>query len=119
MFAVKDSILMAVNMFIQQQAEDALSQGMEKLHQILAETVAARLLGDENYYQQIGAAIEKLDALVRFVGQADHLRQETLQQISRILTTRQAARGLLALGTYFQRLRDLSSRWSSHPRESA
>ncbi|KAL0381589.1 UNVERIFIED_CONTAM: Transcription factor TGA4 [Sesamum angustifolium] len=102
-----------------QQAEDALSQGMEKLHQILAETVAARLLGDENYYQQIGAAIEKLDALVRFVGQADHLRQETLQQISRILTTRQAARGLLALGTYFQRLRDLSSRWSSHPRESA
>ncbi|XP_011097616.1 TGACG-sequence-specific DNA-binding protein TGA-1A isoform X3 [Sesamum indicum] len=101
-----------------QQAEDALSQGMEKLHQIIAETIAARLLGDENYYQQIGAAYEKLDALVRFVGQADHLRQETLQQISRILTTRQAARGLLALGMYFQRLRDLSSHWSSHPRES-
>ncbi|KAM7279498.1 hypothetical protein ACFE04_006632 [Oxalis oulophora] len=35
---------------------------------------------------------------------ADHLRQGTLQQMSRILTTPQAARGLLALGQYFQRL---------------
>ncbi|KAM7270183.1 hypothetical protein ACFE04_029397 [Oxalis oulophora] len=35
---------------------------------------------------------------------ADHLRQGTLQQMSCILTTRQATRGLLALGEYFQRL---------------
>ncbi|KAM7257964.1 hypothetical protein ACFE04_013705 [Oxalis oulophora] len=34
---------------------------------------------------------------------ADHLRQGTLQQMS-YLTTPQAARGLLALGEYFQRL---------------
>ncbi|KAH6796679.1 bZIP transcription factor family protein [Perilla frutescens var. hirtella] len=101
-----------------QQAEDALSQGMEKLHQILGEAIAKQL-GEGNYLPQIGAAIEKLEALVRFVGQADHLRQETLQQISRILTTRQAARGLLALGEYFQRLRALSSLWSSRPRESS
>lgn len=101
-----------------QQAEDALSQGMEKLHQILGEAIAKQL-GEGNYLAQIGAAIEKLEPLVRFVVQADYLRQETLQQISRILTTRQAARGLLALGEYFQRLRALSSLWSSRPRESS
>lgn len=51
--------------------------------------------------------------------QADHLRQETLQQMSHILTTRQAARGLLALGEYIQRLQDLSTLWATHPREPA
>lgn len=51
--------------------------------------------------------------------QADHLRQETLQQMSRILTTRQAARGLLAMGEYFQRLWALSSLWATRPREPA
>ncbi|KZV35655.1 hypothetical protein F511_30011 [Dorcoceras hygrometricum] len=100
-----------------QQAEDALSQGMEKLHNIVAEAIGAGRLGEGNYLPQISAAIEKLEALVRFVGQADHLRQETLQQISRILETRQAARGLLALGEYLQRLRALSSLWSSRPVE--
>jgi len=49
--------------------------------------------------------------------QADHLRQQTLQQISRILTTHQVARGLLALGEYFHRLRALSSLWAARPRE--
>ncbi|KAL7131499.1 hypothetical protein ABFS83_12G007600 [Erythranthe nasuta] len=102
-----------------QQMEDALSQGMEKLHQILAGSIAVDLLREGNCLPQIGAAVDKLEALVRFVGQADHLRQETLQQISRILNTRQAAYGLLALGEYLQRLRTLSSVWSSHARESA
>lgn len=49
--------------------------------------------------------------------QADHLRQQTLQQVSRILTTHQTARGLLALGEYFHRLRALSSLWAARPRE--
>lgn len=49
--------------------------------------------------------------------QADNLRQQTLQQMHRILTTRQAARGLLAMGDYFARLRALSSLWSARPRE--
>ncbi|KAA3476717.1 transcription factor TGA7-like [Gossypium australe] len=71
-----------------QQAEDALSQGIDRLQQNLAES-------------------------------ADHLRQQTLQQMARILTTRQAARGLLALGEYFHRLRALSSLWSARPREPA
>ncbi|KAI4317215.1 hypothetical protein L6164_025105 [Bauhinia variegata] len=97
-----------------QQAEDALSQGMDKLQQTLAETVAAGI-----YMPQMATAMEKLEALVSFVNQADHLRQETLLQMSRILTTRQAARYLLALGEYFQRLRALSSLWANRPREPA
>lgn len=102
-----------------QQAEDALSQGMLKLHQIVSETVAEGLLGGEgNYLSQIGDAMEKLEALVRFVGQADHLRGETLQQICRILTTRKAALAILALGEYLQRLRALSSLWASRPNTS-
>ncbi|XP_049390212.1 TGACG-sequence-specific DNA-binding protein TGA-1A isoform X2 [Solanum stenotomum] len=49
-----------------QQAEDALSQGMVKLHQILGEAVAAGRLGEGNYsLPQMGPAIEKLEALVR------------------------------------------------------
>ncbi|KAL3591632.1 hypothetical protein D5086_010272 [Populus alba] len=102
-----------------QQAEDALSQGMEKLQQTLAETVAAGHLGEASYSHHKETAMAKLKDLVRFVLQADHLRQETLQQMSRILTTRQAARGLLALGEYFQRLRYLSSLWATRPCEPA
>ncbi|OMO55970.1 hypothetical protein CCACVL1_26844 [Corchorus capsularis] len=101
-----------------QQAEDALSQGMEKLQENVSVTVAGQL-GDGSYIPQVATAMEKLEALVSFVNQADHLRQETLQQMSRILTTRQAARGLLALGEYFQRLRALSTLWATRPREPA
>ncbi|OVA00401.1 Basic-leucine zipper domain [Macleaya cordata] len=101
-----------------QQAEDALSQGMDKLQQTLSQTLAGNPLGAGNYMSHMAAAMGELEALVSFVNQADHLRQQTLQQMSRILTTRQAARGLLALGDYFQRLRALSSLWSARPRES-
>ncbi|KAL8472019.1 hypothetical protein ACS0TY_029305 [Phlomoides rotata] len=100
-----------------QQAEDALSQGMEKLHYILAQAIGDGLLSEANYLPQLGSAMDKLEALVRFVVQADHLRQETLLQICRILLPRQAARCLLALGEYLQRLRALSSCWSSRTRE--
>ncbi|MQM06829.1 hypothetical protein Taro_039658 [Colocasia esculenta] len=105
-----------------QQAEDALSQGMDKLQQTLAETLASDPLGASdvaNYMGQMATAMAKLDALVSFVNQADHLRQQTLQQMYRILTMRQSARGLLALGDYFQRLRALSSLWAARPREPA
>ncbi|XVE95375.1 hypothetical protein REPUB_Repub02eG0091700 [Reevesia pubescens] len=101
-----------------QQAEDALSQGIDKLQQNLAQSVAADL-SSGNYRAQMAAAIDKLEALEGFVDQADHLRQQTLQQMARILTTRQAARGLLALGEYFHRLRALSSLWAARPREPA
>ncbi|XVE83218.1 hypothetical protein DITRI_Ditri16bG0069800 [Diplodiscus trichospermus] len=102
-----------------QQAEDALSQGLEKLQENVSATVAAGQLGEGSYIPQVATAMEKLEALVSFVNQADHLRQETLQQMSRLLTTRQAARGLLALGEYFQRLRALSTLWATRPCEPA
>ncbi|CAN6851304.1 unnamed protein product, partial [Brassica oleracea] len=84
-----------------QQAEDALSQGMEKLQHTLADCVAGGRLGEGSYIPQVNSAMERLEALVSFVNQADHLRHETLQQMHRILTTRQAARGLLALDFEF------------------
>ncbi|KAJ0236498.1 Transcription factor TGA like domain-containing protein [Hirschfeldia incana] len=102
-----------------QQAEDALSQGMEKLQHTLADCVAGGRLGEGNYVPQVNSALERAEASVSFVNQADHLRHETLQQMHRILTTRQAARGLLALGEYFQRLRALSSSWATRHREPA
>uniref|UniRef100_A0A0D3GWW9 DOG1 domain-containing protein n=1 Tax=Oryza barthii TaxID=65489 RepID=A0A0D3GWW9_9ORYZ len=63
--------------------------------------------------------IAGLSNLVAFVDHADHLRQETLQNMYKILTLPQAARGLLALGDYCQRLRALSSLWAARPREPA
>ncbi|MCE3216798.1 TGACG-sequence-specific DNA-binding protein TGA-1A, partial [Datura stramonium] len=102
-----------------QQAEDALSQGMVKLHQILAEAVAAGTLGDGIILPHMAATIEKLEDLVRFVNQADHLRQETLLQMSCILSAHQSAQGLLALGEYFKRLRALSSLWAGRLSEPA
>ncbi|XP_025015369.2 transcription factor TGA1 isoform X2 [Ricinus communis] len=54
-----------------QQAEDALSQGMEKLQQTLAEAVAAGRLGEASHLPQMDTAMEKLEGLVRFVQQKD------------------------------------------------
>ncbi|ESQ27327.1 hypothetical protein EUTSA_v10018715mg [Eutrema salsugineum] len=102
-----------------QQAEDALSQGIDKLQQSLAESIVIDAVIESTDYPppHMAAAIENLQALEGFVNQADHLRQQTLQQMAKILTTRQAARGLLALGEYLHRLRALSSLWSARPRE--
>ncbi|GMH28324.1 hypothetical protein Nepgr_030167 [Nepenthes gracilis] len=107
-----------------QQAEDALSQGMEALQQSLAETLAngaPGLSGSSgnvaNYMGQMAMAMGKLGTLEGFLRQADNLRQQTLQQLHRILTTRQSARALLAISDYFSRLRALSSLWLARPRE--
>ncbi|PAN27932.1 hypothetical protein GQ55_5G120900 [Panicum hallii var. hallii] len=107
-----------------QQAEDALSQGMEALQQALAETLASGSLGPAgssgnvaNYMGQMAMAMGKLGTLENFLRQADNLRLQTLQQMQRILTTRQSARALLAISDYFSRLRALSSLWLARPRE--
>eukprot|EP00252_Welwitschia_mirabilis_P020123 TRINITY_DN4859_c0_g1_i1.p1 TRINITY_DN4859_c0_g1~~TRINITY_DN4859_c0_g1_i1.p1 ORF type:complete len:315 (+),score=72.43 TRINITY_DN4859_c0_g1_i1:349-1293(+) len=103
-----------------QQAEDALSQGMEALQQSLADTLSVGSIGSPNvanYMGQMASAMGKLGMLENLVRQADNLRQQALQQMQRILTTRQAARGLLVMGEYFNRLRALSSLWAARPRE--
>ncbi|KAJ0981362.1 hypothetical protein J5N97_009617 [Dioscorea zingiberensis] len=106
------------------QAEDALSQGMEALQQSLAETLASASLtpsaSSDNvtgYMSQMAMAMGKLGTLENFLRQADLLRLQTLQQMHRILTTRQAARALLAINDYFSRLRALSSLWLARPRD--
>ncbi|KAI7991652.1 TGACG-sequence-specific DNA-binding protein TGA-2.1 [Camellia lanceoleosa] len=107
-----------------QQAEDALSQGMEALQQSLAETLANGSTDPSgssgnvaNYMGQMAMAMGKLGTLDGFVCQADNLRQRTLQQMHRILTTRQSARALIAIHDYFYRLRALSSLWLARPQE--
>ncbi|XP_031118731.1 transcription factor TGA7-like [Ipomoea triloba] len=101
-----------------QQAEDALTQGMDKLQQTLGQSMKLRSAGAGSFNTQMVSAMENLESLESFINQADHLREQTLQQMCRILTTRQAARGLLAFGEYFQRLRALSSIWAARPYET-
>ncbi|XP_074295455.1 transcription factor TGA4-like [Silene latifolia] len=79
-----------------EQAEEALSQGVEKLLQRLAQSVAEHLLQEGNYRPEspeMTNATDKLEALNITLNQADFLRRETLQQMRRILTTKQAASG--------------------------
>ncbi|XP_042513809.1 transcription factor TGA9-like isoform X2 [Macadamia integrifolia] len=115
-----------------QQAEEALSQGLEQLHHSLSDTIASDPLsslgGDgiitnnnnhvADYMGQMALALAKLSNLEGFVRQADNLRQQTLHQIRRILTVRQAARSFLAIGEYYDRLRALSTLWATRPREN-
>lgn len=102
-----------------QQAEDALSQGLDKLQQSMVHNIVVDPLGVGNFEFQMAVAMEKIEALEGFVNQADHLRQQTLLHMSRILTTHQAAQGLLALGEYLHRLRTLSSLWAARPCDPA
>ncbi|KAL8215578.1 hypothetical protein R6Q57_022415 [Mikania cordata] len=98
------------------QAEDALTQGLDKLKQTLAQCVAISVTDGGNNDTHMSSMVDVVESLENFLNQADHLRYRTLQQMSRILTARQASRGLLALGEYFQRLRVLNSLWSSGSR---
>ncbi|MFS7953064.1 putative transcription factor TGA like domain-containing protein [Helianthus anomalus] len=95
------------------QAEDAIGIEMDKLQQILAQGITIDIIEIGSYNAQMTLAMERLDGIKNFLNQADHLRQQVFQQMSRILTTHQAARGFIALGEYFQRLRALSSLWSA------
>uniref|UniRef100_A0ACD5T9A5 Uncharacterized protein n=1 Tax=Avena sativa TaxID=4498 RepID=A0ACD5T9A5_AVESA len=104
------------------QAEEALTQGLQQLHQSLADAVGAGPLNDgadvANYTSLMALALDRLDNLESFYRQADNLRQQTLHHMRRILTTRQTARCFLSLGEYHRRLRALSSIWVSRPREN-
>ncbi|CAI9774565.1 unnamed protein product [Fraxinus pennsylvanica] len=99
-----------------EQAEEALSQGLEQLQQSLNDTIAGGSINDSTHH--IAIALGKLTNLEGFVRQADNLRQRTLHQLHRVLTVRQAARCFLVIGEYYGRLRALSSLWASRPREA-
>ncbi|KAG8387497.1 hypothetical protein BUALT_Bualt02G0027300 [Buddleja alternifolia] len=99
-----------------QQAEEALTQGLEQLQQSLIDTIANGSINDSMHHMAV--ALGKLSNLEGFVRQADNLRQQTLHQLRRILTVRQATRCFLVIGEYYGRLRTLSSLWASRPRET-
>ncbi|CAI9768577.1 unnamed protein product [Fraxinus pennsylvanica] len=99
-----------------EQAEGALSQGLEQLQQSLTDTLASGSINDSMHHMVV--ALGKLTNLEGFVRQADNLRQQTLHQLHRVLTIRQAARCFLVIGEYYGRLRALSSLWASRPRET-
>ncbi|XP_073038180.1 transcription factor TGA9-like isoform X1 [Primulina eburnea] len=99
-----------------QQAEEALSQGLEQLHQSLLDAIANASLNDSMHHMVV--ALGKITNLEGFVRQADNLRQQTLHQLRRVLTVRQAAKCFLVIGEYYGRLRTLSSLWASRPRET-
>uniref|UniRef100_A0A1D1XNC9 Transcription factor HBP-1b(C1) n=1 Tax=Anthurium amnicola TaxID=1678845 RepID=A0A1D1XNC9_9ARAE len=105
-----------------QEAEEALSQGLEQLQQSLVDSIASCSLYEGtnvgSFMGQMAIAVDKLSNLEGLVRQADNLRQLTLHQMRTILTIRQAARCFLAIGEYNSRLRALSSLWASRPREN-
>ncbi|KAJ9565319.1 hypothetical protein OSB04_001285 [Centaurea solstitialis] len=104
-----------------QEAEDALTQGLDALNQSLSDTIASDALSSPtnmaNYMGQMAAAMNKLSTLESFVIQADNLRRQTIHHVLQLLTTRQAARSLLAVAEHFHRLRSLSSLWVARPRQ--
>ncbi|KAF9679706.1 hypothetical protein SADUNF_Sadunf06G0042400 [Salix dunnii] len=104
-----------------QENEDALSQGLEALNQSLSDTIASESLSCPpnmaNYMGQMAVAMNKLSTLEGFVRQADNLRHQTIHRMHQLLTTRQAARSMLAIAEYFHRLRALSSLWVARPRQ--
>ncbi|CAA2984843.1 transcription factor TGA2 [Olea europaea subsp. europaea] len=99
-----------------EQAEEALSQGLEQLQQSLTDTIAGGSINDSMH--RIAVALGELTNLEGFVRQADNLRQQTLHQLHRVLTIRQAARCFLVMEEYYGRLRALSSLWASRPKET-
>ncbi|GLT39696.1 hypothetical protein SLA2020_138730 [Shorea laevis] len=102
-------------------SEEALSQGQEALNQSLSDIITSDSLSCPpnmtNYMGQMAIAMSKLSTLEGFVRQADNLRHQTIHRLNQILTTRQAARCLLAIAEYFHRLRALSSLWMARPRQ--
>ncbi|KAG4913036.1 hypothetical protein AAZX31_19G131600 [Glycine max] len=104
-----------------QEAEEALSQGLEALNQSLSDTITSDSLSYPpnmaNYMGQMAVAMNKLSTLEGFVRQADNQRHQTIHRLHQILTTRQAARCFLAIAEYFHRLRALSSLWLARPRQ--
>ncbi|KAL0699841.1 hypothetical protein Bca4012_055963 [Brassica carinata] len=85
-----------------QQAQDSLSQGIDKLKKVSAERIAFDItfVSSTNHEARMAATMENLQAVECNVNQADDLRHEVLQQMNKILTIREATWGLLALEEY-------------------
>ncbi|KAJ4908728.1 bZIP transcription factor family protein [Raphanus sativus] len=109
-----------------QEAEEALSQGLDALNQSLSDSIVSDSLSPasaqfpphlSNFMSHMSLALNKLSALEGFVLQADNLRHQTVHRLNQLLTTRQEARCILAVAEYFHRLQALSSLWLARPRQ--
>ncbi|KFK25074.1 hypothetical protein AALP_AA8G062800 [Arabis alpina] len=109
-----------------QEAEEALSQGLEALNQSLSDSIVSDSLSPasaqlpphlSNFMSHMSLALNKLSSLEGFVLQADNLRHQTIHRLNQLLTTRQEARCILAVAEYFHRLQALSSLWLARPRQ--
>ncbi|XP_062199683.1 transcription factor TGAL7-like isoform X2 [Phragmites australis] len=100
-----------------QEREEALSHGMEANQQTISDIVATPDVAPATFMGHMSVAMNKVASMEGFVSQADGLRQQTLHKLHDILTTRQAARCLVAIADYFHRLRALSTLWVARPRQ--
>nr|GMD07563.1 bZIP transcription factor TGA10-like [Ipomoea batatas] len=104
-----------------QEAEEALSQGMETLHHTISDIISSDVLfypsNLASCMAQMAAAITNLYTLETFVRQADNLRIQTIQRLYHILTVVQVARCFLIITDFFHRLRTLSALWLGRPRQ--
>ncbi|XP_019169076.1 PREDICTED: transcription factor TGA2-like [Ipomoea nil] len=104
-----------------QEAEEALSQGMETLHHTISDIISSDALfypsNLPSCMTQMAAAITNLYTLHTFVRQADNLRIQTIQRLYHILTVGQVARCFLIVTDFFHRLRTLSALWLGRPRQ--
>lgn len=82
-----------------QQAEDALTQGMDKLQQTLAQSILNMTTGAGNYSSQMVSSMENLEALESFVNQVcvtfiilHHCQFRSLRQRSMVIQYRQRSR---------------------------
>lgn len=100
-----------------QAREEALNHSMEATQQNISDIVAAPDVAPATFMGHISLAMNTVASMESFVMQANGLRQQTLHKLHHILTTGQAARGLLAIADYFHRLRALSTLWVARPRQ--
>nr|GLL29218.1 transcription factor TGA2-like [Ipomoea trifida] len=104
-----------------QEAEEALSQGMETLHHTISDIISSDVLfypsNLASCMAQMAGAITNLYTLETFVRQADNLRIQTIQRLYHILTVVQVARCFLIITDFFHRLRTLSALWLGRPRQ--
>ncbi|XP_039794580.1 transcription factor TGAL7-like isoform X3 [Panicum virgatum] len=100
-----------------QEREEALNHSMEATQQSISDIIAAPDVAPATFMGHMSLAMNKVSSMEGFVMQADGLRQQTLHKLHHILTTRQAARCMVAIADYFHRLRALSTLWDARPRQ--
>ncbi|XP_071719042.1 transcription factor TGA2.1-like [Rutidosis leptorrhynchoides] len=103
--------------------ENELSNEVHKLEAIISNILIGNSFvnkGDEaaisNYANCMSSLVGKLTILHNFINQADQLREKTITEIQKILTTKQQVMALYAIHDHLQRLVTLTNLWESMPK---